>query len=196
MAEQFVIYLPDAYRNARCWPLVVFLHGSGDRGNDPSILLKHAPPIRQNLPAIVAAPQCREQFDWDPAAIAGLIQNLTSRYHVTLDRIYLVGFSMGGSGIWRTAAARPELIAAIVPISGSGEPNNAKALSATPIWAFHGAKDKIVPVAESQRMIDAVTNAGGQARLTIIPNAGHAICESVCGRAELWQWLFQQRRSK
>ena len=193
MAREFVIQLPSAYSKGQHWPLVVFLHGSGERKYDAAIV--HGRDVlRQRLPAIVAAPTCLPSCGWAPDAVAELIQCIASGYHVDRNRIYLVGYSMGGYGAWETAAAHPELFAAIVPISGGGDPNQAKPLTRLAIWAFHGENDKAVKVEESQRMIEAVRREGGEPRLTILPKEGHGICGSVCDRTDLWEWLFQQRR--
>jgi predicted peptidase len=193
MAHEFVIQLPPAYSNGDRWPLIVFLHGSGERRND--VTIRHGQDVlRQRLPAIVAAPTCLPSCGWAPDAVAKLIQCIALGYHVDRNRIYLVGYSMGGYGAWETAAAHPELFAAIVPISGGGDPDKAKQQTRLAIWAFHGENDKAVAVEESQRMIQAVRRAGGEPRLTILPKEGHGICGAVCDRTDLWEWLFQQRR--
>jgi len=195
IAAEFLVYLPAKY-DGRAWPLVAYLHGSGERGSDPTILRGWGPFAvvlgGTRLPAIIVAPQCPSDSDWQPDAITRFIEHVASTYHVDREGIYLVGYSMGGHGTWRTAAAHPKLFAAIVPICGGGEPDEAKALADMPVWAFHGAKDDAVPVAVSERMIEAIRNAGGQPRLTILPDAGHGICNDVCARADLWEWLFQQ----
>lgn len=195
LASEFLIQLPPAYRNEKLWPLVIFLHGSGSTGNNPNIL-RSEPVFRQALPAIVASPQCRPSYSWEPDAVADLIKCVASRYHVDRKRIYLVGHSMGAYGAWKTAAAHPELFAAIVPISGAGDVSDVKSLVGLSVWAFHGDKDKTIPVAESKRMVEAIQRDAGQPRLTILPGAGHAICETVCKRRDLWEWLFRQHRSE
>ncbi len=195
LAENYLIYLPKHY-DSQSWPLVAFLHGSGDRGNDATVLRGSGPFALVNsgteLPAIIAAPQCLPNCDWQPDAVSRFIAHVASTYHVDRKRIYLIGYSLGGYGTWRTAAAHPELFAAIVPICGGGEPDDTVALADTPVWAFHGGKDDVVPVKVSERIIESIRVAGGQPRLTVIPDAGHGICESVCGRTDLWDWLFQQ----
>jgi predicted peptidase len=103
---------------------------------------------------------------------------------------------MGGDGTWKTAAIHPNLFAAIVPICGSGDSDDAKVLAGIPLWAFHGAKDETVPVEDSLQMIEAIRKAGGKPKLTVIPEAGHGICRSVCSRADLWTWLFKQHRAE
>ena len=191
LAEQYNIYLPESYFNRESWPLVVFLHGSGDCGNDPSIV-HDCGTLRRGLPSIVVAPQCLPSINWEPDAVVALIHHVSSRYRVDRDRVYLVGYSMDGYGTWQTADA----FAGIAPICGGGNPGQAKAFVNLPAWAIHGEKDDVVPVAESRRMVDAIESAGGHPKLTIIPGGGHGICDSVCCGDELWQWLFEQKRSR
>ena len=101
---------------------------------------------------------------------------------------------MGGYGAWAMAAAHPEMLAAIVPIEGGGNPDNAKVLATIPTWAFHGEKDQVVPVDQTTSMVEAIRAVGGQPKVTILPNEGHGICKKVCDRDDLWQWLFSQMR--
>jgi len=176
------------------WPLVVFLHGSGERGNDPAKLC-NCPVFQRKLPAIVIAPQCLPSRGWDPEAIVNLIREMQSDYHVNRRRIYLIGNSMGGYGTWQTAAKYPEIFAAIVPICGGGETAQASALARLPIWAFHGERDKTVPLNESVRLVEAIRRSGGTPQLSILPGAGHGIRTAVCGRDDLWKWLLSQERS-
>lgn len=195
MSKDFLIYLPENYGDTETWPLVVFLHGSGERGTDPS-RLRNKRPISLKLAAIVVVPPCLPSCSWEPDAVAGLVTSVTSRYRIDRNRIYLVGCSMGGYGAWATAAGQPELFAAIVPICGGGDPNQAKSLAGIPVWAFHGAADDVVPLAASEHMIEAIRNLGDQPRLTILCDMGHGICQTVCERADLWECLFKQRRSR
>lgn len=195
LAVGCALRLPEQYNaDGAVWPLVVFLHGSGDRGNDPTMLQEFTFIGSNNeLPVIVAAPQCLPGRRWEPKSVIEFVQHVAAEYRVDRRRIYLVGISMGGYGTWRTAAAYPELFAAIVPICGGGDPEQAESLVKTPIWAFHGANDDIVPLSESKRMIDAVRLAGSTPKFTIFPNAGHGICEIVCRRNDLWKWLLGHR---
>ena len=196
LAAEYLVYLPD--EGEAPWPLVVFLHGSGERGNDPNVLRDWGPfryLKRTSLPAIVAAPQCLPTRRWEAAAVMQFVDRLSERYQVDRERIYLVGCSMGGYGTWRTAAAYPAQFAAIAPICGGGQPEDAEALADMPIWAFHGAKDDVVPISESERMVEAVRAAGGAPKLTVFPDAGHGICHPVCERTNLWNWLLRQKAS-
>jgi predicted peptidase len=195
MAPEYLIYLPEAYSGRKQWPLVIFLHGSGERGSDLARIRK-SPVLRLRLPAIVVVPQCLPSYSWEADGVARLTEDLAARFHVDRKRIYLVGFSMGASGAWQTAAARPELFAAVVPISGGGNPKNANTLRNVAIWAFHGSDDKVVPVVQAQQTIDALRSTGGNPKLTILIHAGHGICDDVCRRTDLWQWLMAQRQSQ
>lgn len=199
IADGYAVYLPEDYeKGTRSWPLVVFLHGSGERGHAPTMLSISGPLalVRNGaqLPAIIVAPQCLPNSSWDPKTVIRFVDHVTSRYQVDLERVYLVGFSMGGNGTWATAADYPERFAAIVPICGGADPDWSKSLTAIPIWAFHGANDNIVPLSQSERMIDAIRAAGGQPRLTVISDAAHGICDRVCKQEGLWEWLIQQVR--
>lgn len=199
LAGGYAVYLPVGYnKHEQSWPLVVFLHGSGENGNDPMMIRGVGPlAVVQNeaaLPAIVVAPQCLPSSGWDPESVVRFIEHVALRYRVDAERIYLVGYSMGGYGTWRTASAHPELFAGIVPISGGGDPNEAKRSAGIPIWAFHGAKDEAVPVAESECMVNAIRAAGGNPRFTILHDKGHGICDSTCLRSDLWEWLLTQQR--
>lgn len=188
IAKKYLLYLPD--QGAGPWPLIVFLHGSSERGNNPNVLRDLGPLRylkRASLTAVVAAPQCLRQAHWEPAAVVGFVEHLASRYHVDPKRIYLVGYSMGGYGVWQTAAAYSTKFAAIAPIAGGSDPDEANALVKLPIWAFHGERDEIVPIAQSEQIVNAVRAAGGSPRLTIMPKAGHGICHDVCNRTDLWQ---------
>lgn len=197
-----VVWLPPQFRTSNGpWPLVVFLHGSGERGNDVDNFRQHVSsgPFRaitdgRSFAAILAAPQCRERASWQPAAVAAYVRKVALQYDVDLNRVYLVGYSMGGYGTWQTVAQFPELFAAAVPISGGGDVNNAAALANVPIWAFHGDGDKVVPIDQSRQMIEAVHAAGGHPRLTVLEGAGHGICSTVLSRPSLWDWLLRQRR--
>ena len=194
MGKDYLVYLPEGYGGTEAWPLVVFLHGSGERGTDPDRLRKIGP-LRLKLPVIIAVPQCLPSCSWEPDAVAELVESVASCYSVDRRRIYLMGFSMGGFSVVQTVAAYPDLFAAVVPISGGGNPADGEKLRSLPVWAFHGAIDKTVPLNQSEQMIDAIDKAGGKAKLTVLPNVGHSICDTVCSRADLWQWLIKQHRS-
>jgi len=197
---RYLIYLPEEYgQGARRWPLLLFLHGAGQRGADLMQVKKLGPPALlaagQPMPMLVVSPQCRENASWQAADLVGLLGQVEKTYRVDVDRIYLTGYSMGGCGAWELATLAPERFAALVPVSGSGNPGQAGRLVHLPVWAFHGARDKAVSPANDKKMIAAMSQLGGQAKLTLYPERGHGICDLVYRQPELFTWLLKQKRA-
>src|SRR5262245_26364635 len=159
----YLLYLPEGYGTAsKAWPLVLFLHGAGESGDDLAKVKKHGPPklIEQgkSFPCIVVSPQSARR-GWEPAALNALLDEVIATYRVDRDRVYVTGLSMGGFGTWALAAAYPDKFAAAVPICGGGNPADARKLKDLPIWVFHGAKDPTVPLKSSEAMVQALKAA-------------------------------------
>ncbi len=199
ISSRYVCSLPTDYAQADTWPLLVYLHGAGERGNNPQTLVRRAQflsaSISQEFPAIVLVTQCVSQRSWQPWDVTDFVENACHRYRIDRDRIYLVGYSMGGYGTWATAAADAELFAAIVPIAGGHDPEDATALVEIPIWALHGAVDDVVPVDQTTGVVEAIRAAGGNPKLTVYPEVGHGILSQVYESEAMWHWLFEQRLS-
>ncbi|WP_397570030.1 dienelactone hydrolase family protein [Schlesneria sp. T3-172] len=195
----YLIYLPKDYDQQKSWPLLVFLHGSGERGNDLEKVKVHGPPklIDQgkDFPCIVVSPQCPSERGWEPIELTALIDELERKYNIDPDRIYLTGLSMGGLGVWELANYIPNRIAAIAPICGIGEPFWTKKYTHVPVWAFVGAKDDASTVARTQGMVDEITKNGGSPKLTIYPEAGHDAWTQTYNNPEFYDWLFAQSRA-
>jgi predicted peptidase len=143
---------------------------------------------------IVISPQCRIGTQWNSTQLLALLDYLEQRFAVDPDRIYVSGQSMGGYGTWALVATAPERFAAAVPVCGGGRVDDAKRLVNLPIWAFHGAKDDVIPLRASQEMIDAIKAHGGNSQLTVYPDKGHGICDLTFSRDDLYQWLLAQHR--
>lgn len=201
LSSQCLVSLPEDFRAVdQAWPLVIFLHGSGSRGDAPSLVRRGGLPllIDQGLrwPAIIASPQCLTNRGWEIEAVAELITDLKHRYRINSNRVYLCGFSMGAEGVWRIAAARPEQFAAVAPIAcGTNDLQGMTALVKMPVWAFHGDRDVVVPIASTRRTVEAIRQAGGAPRFTAFKNHGHSICEAVLSKPKLKEWLFNQDAS-
>lgn len=201
-----LVYLPPGYDDdpVHPWPLILFLHGSGERGNELDRVkvngLARELAAGREVPAIVLSPQCPAGARWDGelmvAALDALLDDALSRYRVDPRRVYLTGLSMGGFGTWALAAAHPERFAAIAPVCGGGNPDLAIRLRRTPIWAFHGAKDDVVPVSATQTMADAMARVHGDMRTTIYPEAGHDAWSAAYADPELYAWLFRHEKSE
>jgi predicted peptidase len=197
----YLLYLPKEYGQdkGRKWPVILFLHGSGERGTDLDKVKSYGPPKLvsdgKDMPFIVVSPQAPERTSWDPDALLALLDEIGDHYAVDPDRVYLTGVSMGGSGTWRLASAHPERFAAIAPICGTGDPSAAPRLANIPTWVFHGAKDDLVPLQASQEMVDALKEAGNDARFTVYPDAGHDSWTQTYNNPAVFEWFLSQRRS-
>jgi predicted peptidase len=198
---RFLLFLPPSYGQEaqKKWPLMVFLHGSGERGDDINQVKKHGPPKRletqADLPFIVASPQAAANTDWNSAAVNALIDELVQRLAVDANRIYLTGLSRGGHGTWAIAADRPERFAAIAPVCGAADPAKACSLKAVPVWAFHGENDTVVSLASDARMVEAVRACGGDVKFTVYPGVGHDSWTATYANPALYEWLLQHNLS-
>jgi predicted peptidase len=194
----YLLFLPQGYEKSKeTWPLILFLHGSGESGTNLAKVKKHGPPkfveTDPGFPFILVSPQS-PGHGWNNGTLMALLDDVASHYRVDPRRIYLTGLSMGGYGTWSLAAAHPERFAAIVPVSGGGKTDDAQKLAALPIWAFHGAKDPTVPVERSREMVEAVRAAGGHVNYTEYPEAKHDCWTETYTNAELYKWLLAQKR--
>ncbi|WP_346320372.1 prolyl oligopeptidase family serine peptidase [Chitinophaga sp. YIM B06452] len=197
----YLLALPEGYESdtSRKWPLVMFLHGSGESGADLEKVKVHGLPklveAGKKFPFIVVSPQS-SGFGWDPEQLFRLLLDLKQKYRVDDDRVYLTGLSMGGFGTWALAEKHPEAFAAIAPICGGGDVSEAWKLRYMPIWCFHGAKDNVVSLSASQNMISALKPLNKQVKFTIYPDAGHDSWTETYNNDSLYTWLLAQRRHK
>ncbi len=196
----YLLYLPKDYDSKKSWPLVLFLHGAGERGTDLELVKVHGPPkliaAGKDFPFIVVSPQCPKDRWWESVELTALLDTIVEKYKVDEDRVYVTGLSMGGFGTWRLAMFTPDRFAAIAPICGGGEKYWAKQFANVPVWAFHGAKDTGIPLERSQVMVDELNKNKGNAKLTIYPEAGHDAWTETYNNPELYNWLLDQKRSK
>jgi predicted peptidase len=217
------ILKPTDTEAGKKYPLVLVLHGAGERGNDnkkqlvwfwdakkPRVLGR---PEVAAAKAFVVVPQCPDGKQWvdvpwakgsykspeisEPIKLTlGLVDSLIKDLPIDPDRVYVMGMSMGGFGAFDAAQRRPELFAAIVPICGAGDPARAKDIAHIPVWAFHGDKDDAVPVAGSRDMIAALKKAGADPKYTEYPDTGHNSWSPAFDEKEFWNWIFAQKRMK
>jgi predicted peptidase len=190
---RYQVYVPANWTKAKLWPVIFFLHGAGERGDDglASTQVGIGRAIRlhsERFPAVVVMPQCRKEILWtDPkmeAQAMAALANSMKEFHGDPNRIYLTGLSMGGYGTFSLAAHHPSKFAVAVPVCGGvvwpkdmahGDPytETAVKIGKTPVWMFHGEADPAVPVTESQKMNAALKAAGGNVRYTEYPGVGH-----------------------
>ncbi len=197
----FVVYTPQNV-NFSDLPLLVYLHGAGERGTVVDHLDRHAIPrlISQGREygAVVLCPQCPAQFVWDNivADVKAIIDITVEKYAIKPDRICITGSSMGGFGTWSMGLTYRNFFSAIGPVAGGGMSWRCENLIKTPVWAFHGELDTAVTPENSQRMVDAVLSKGGDAKLTVINDMGHNdAINYVYEDGKLTDWLLSMRRT-
>ncbi|MEM9674692.1 MAG: prolyl oligopeptidase family serine peptidase [Bacteroidota bacterium] len=197
---QYLKYLPQNYESDgdRGFPLLLFLHGGGEVGENIELVKKHGPPklIEQgkDFPCIIISPQNPENKLWDDGALKQILDEIIATHRVDMQRIYLTGLSRGGFGAWRTAIQYPDLFAAVVPICGGGTPSYVSRLKDVPVWAFHGARDRVIPLSKSVEMVEALQRVGGKVKLTVYPEAGHDSWTETYNNPEVYDWLLSQKK--
>ena len=195
-----VVTVPDGYASASArWPLIIFLHGSGERGADLEAVKKHGPPklvaAGAAWPAVLVSPQLETGARWNPADLHALANLLKARMRIDPDRVLATGLSLGGMGVWDWAAAYPGDLAAIAPVCGYGDPKQACQVIKVPVRAYHGDADTVVPLAAQQASVDALRACGGTVDFIIYPGVGHNAWDPAYNDPELLPWLLRQRRS-
>ncbi len=200
---QYLLFTPEGYEQAegKIWPLIVYLHGGSRRGEnierlrEPGYGLPAMVEKNKSFPFIVLSPLCPEGEYWtDTEAVIALLDEVMNKYAVDASRVYLTGHSMGGFGTWYLAYKHPEKFAAIAPMSAPMVITRwASRLKEMPIWAFHGEKDELVPVSDTQDLVHALTALGNDVRLTILPNRDHYILDAYENQ-ELYSWFLQHER--
>ena len=217
----YSVYVPRMWTPERHWPVILFLHGSGERGTDGlrATQIGIGSAIRSDpsqVPAIVVFPQAPPGTRWlgEPAEAAMAALEATEReFGTDRERTYLTGLSMGGYGVWHLALAHPGRFAALVPVCGGLLPHEttnavqrspltmnsenpyalvANVVGSTPVWIFHGDADPIVPVEESRQMTGALQQISKNVRYTEYAGVGHNSWERAYRQPDLWQWLFEQ----
>jgi predicted peptidase len=205
----YLLFLPESYapEGDTLWPLIVHLHGGGGRGADPERLRVYPLAARvdeePDFPFVVLSPQCPPGRPgplgdlWTEHAelVLAMIDRVVEEHRIDPDRIYLVGHSMGGYGTWYLGHRAPERFAALAPVAGPGATwwTYRIAEAGIPVWVFHGERDDAVPIAEAERMVAALEEAGGDVRFTRYPEGGHVLREPWQGD-ELYDWLLSHRR--
>jgi predicted peptidase len=197
MKLKYLLFTPKAKEGTKL-PMIVFLHGAGERGDKIERVASHGPPKivkkKKDFPFIVLSPQCAKGKWWKAEILVKLIDEIIAKHPVDPDRVYLTGLSMGGYGSWELSTKYPDRFAAVAPICGGGKPETVASIKHLPIWVFHGAKDNVVPLKRSQEMVDALKRIGGNVRFTIYPDANHNSWTKSYDNPELYEWFLEHRR--
>lgn len=218
VAYKYLLGLPEGYDTERekRWPLLLFLHGSGERGDDGWLVAKHGPPKLLRAAAaddpatqqlarhfIVVSPQCPKNHSWHGDGLVALLDRLLATHRVDRARVYLTGLSLGGFGAWDLAMRHPERFAAVAPICGGGDfiaayfahQTKRADLRRLAVWAFHGARDPVVPPSESERMVNLLKRFEvAEAVLTVYPEATHDSWTATYANPELYAWFLRHAR--
>jgi len=196
----YLLYLPEHYgkSNERS-PLLLFLHGAGERGNDLSLVKKHGPPKLvdrgQHLPFVVVSPQCPAEQRWDAKTLLALLDALVAKHSIDKDRVCVTGLSLGGSGTWSLIATEPDRFAAAIPICGRGEPEAAMRAGRLPVWIVVGDRDRAELVTNCREMADSLQTKGGDVKLSIYSGVGHDSWTQSYATPELYDWLLRRKAS-
>lgn len=207
------LYVPDNYDKQKKYPLVLYLHGGGGRGDDNLkqieggngyiVDLLIARSTQAKNPSIVLIPQSPGEgwVDYDSitptkylSLVLDLIKEIETSYSIDTQRRYVLGQSMGGFGTFAIITLQPRMFAAALPVCGGGDESKAKDIAHIPIWAFHGELDESVKVERSRNMVAALTKAGGKPKYTEYKGEGHLIWSKVVQEPELLPWMFSQHR--
>ena len=199
----YVKYLPKDYDENKKYPLVFFLHGAGERGDDLDVacrigFMKHVRESNAEYPFILVGPQCPAGKYWGcyTESLLAFLDYVCDTLPIDRDRVYLTGLSMGGTGTWMLAMAEPERFAAIAPICGSGIYWRSPVLSKVPVMVYHGDCDETVPIQNSIEMIKAVNKSGGNAQIKILYGVGHNAWNTAYAGDELYTWLLSHKRAR
>lgn len=202
---QYLVYLPEGYEadSKRAWPLLMFLHGSGDRGSNPFLIAKASPfmAIREKgpLPFIIAAPLLGPAIASDQlfpdAYLTGALAEFLADYRVEKARVYLTGLSLGGEATYRLAALRPGTFAAIAPLAAFMPTSPPiETIKRLPVWAIHGENDTIVPLSVGMRPVEALKRAGGDIKLSILIGHDHDVWTDTYSNQAFYDWLLEHEK--
>jgi len=198
---EYLLYVPKEKPASGKYPLLLFLHGRGESGTDLELVKKHGPPSflneKSDFPFITVSPQCSNEDVWQPQPLLKLIEEVEAIHPIDKNRIYVTGLSMGGYGTWDLAQEAPNRFAAIAPICGgsSFELDKIDFLKGLPIWAFHGAKDKVVPSSETEKLVERLESIGADVKFTLYPDAEHDSWTETYNNQELYNWLLSNSKN-
>jgi predicted peptidase len=202
---KYVVFVPHDYKRDKPYPLILFLHGSGESGTDgkkqAQVGLGPAIKKQEKTFGFIAVFPQSEKRNWradseDGQRALKILDQVMKDYQVDPQRVYLTGLSMGGFGTWSLAAKYPDRWAAIVPVCGGGDVKQAAKIKDIPCWCFHGDADKAVPIAMSRKMVGALKEAGGHPKYTEYAGVGHNSWDKAYGTPELYEWLLKQHLPK
>jgi predicted peptidase len=199
---RYLLHLPKAPADSGKPPMLLFLHGAGERGSDLELVKRHGPPKEveagRELPFVIVSPQCETGGVWDQDALATLVDDVARSQNIDESRIYVTGLSMGGRGTWELAVRYPERFAAIAPVCGWAHPSWARQVRRMGVWVFHGALDTVVRIEKTLNVIRELRRLGADVNFTVYPMAGHDSWTETYANPDLYKWFLAHgaRRGK
>lgn len=199
---RYLAYTPQDYTvdSRKKWPLIMFLHGAGERGSDLNLVKLHGIPKEieagRKLPFVVIAPQCDAGQWWDTQNLNLILNDAEKRYRIDKDRIYVTGLSMGGFASWALAMEQPNRFAAIAPVCGGGDVKNVSRIAKLPIWTTHGDKDLAVNVEQTRKFVTALKALGSDIRYDEIKDGGHDVWTDFYKQPALYEWFLKHTRKR
>lgn len=198
----YLLGVPDDGQPEQRWPLIFFLHGRGERGDDLAMLKRHGIPRvvdeADSFPFITVSPQCPLDTDWEGQRhlLIPLLDDVMGRTPVDPARVYLTGLSMGGRGSWALAVTHPARFAAVAPICGATPHapdffDRLPVLKDKPLWVFHGAHDTVVPIGHSDHIVAMLRALGSNVHYTVYPDARHDAWTRTYANPELYRWFLE-----
>lgn len=197
---KYLLYLPDSYDSSKGeFPLLIYLHGASVRGNELNKIKAYGLPFLidkgENFDFIVVSPQCPASKSWSSENwFEPLYKELSEKYQIDSNRVYITGMSLGGYGAWNTAMEYPFRFAAVVPLCGGGDIENVCELSNIPVWTFHGTADSLVPISETEKLVNALKKCNGNIKFTRLEGKGHSI-HWVYEDKEIYSWMLKQNKA-
>jgi len=195
---KYLLYVPDLGAPENGFPVLLFLHGAGERGDDLELVKKHGPPSflddTTSFPFLVISPQCPDDSEWKPFLLLALLNEIALIANVDTNRIYVTGLSIGGDATWELAMMAPNKITAIAPICCEGDVSRACTLRDIPIWVFHGAQDDVVPSSYADKMVQALQDCDAYVKYTLYPDVDHFSWVPAYKNPELYKWFLQQEK--
>lgn len=201
---RYLIHLPEDHDADpdRRWPLVLFLHGAGERGSELDLAAVHGPPkladAGHEFPFVLVTPQCPESSQWiaELSTLSGLLDEVMEAHRIDPARVAVTGLSMGGYGTWSLAVRYPDRFAAIAPICGGMWLQSAAPLQNTPVWAFQGDADDVVPISATEQVVTELRSVGADVRFTRYPGVGHDSWTETYENPEFYDWMLSHRRPR
>ena len=200
---RYLLFLPSAYNrsDAKQWPLILYLHGSTERGIDAAMVRRNGLPAylqqQPGFPFVVVSPQLPEQRSrWDPDQLKEFLTSVMAGLHVDRNRVYMTGWSLGATGTWETAMRFPRMFAAIAPVAGDVDASQAALLRGIPIWVFHGADDMNVLASQSIDMVEALRDCGAEVQFTLYQDCGHESWIPAYSNPALFAWFLSHRATR